>query len=507
MALDSSPNYAQKIITSQSIQENLNLFEGIGIPEWWVKNTKASTLEQSRKDALIRSFPRSRLLRKVTMSLAWSIPMPTICAAEEVDETEDFEDEAMAVVNKKKKEAREKRKEEVDARIKELINRRTWEGELDLMSALPWWRCNSFVTGSTFVKLPTLAENGATVVIPERMPSEYSKLLVDKARIKVISGFEFRYPVGQDGDGFQDDPKGTAEVCERYYPGKWIIVRSPEEPEGKTTDLPWPFIPVAHMQWEQRSLHPRGLPLFEALKDVFLWVLSVKVDRRQAGRFTGNKMFVRKNATGSLPTVKDGAIVDIKDLSPVKKAEFTALEVNTDTASLEAENNDAIRELYETAWLTAPIDEQAGAGQVQSGAAKRVGSKDELKYKTAFILEEGRFLVDLLVKSLTMEGFPVEPKEIRCDYDMSVEPEPAERRADATFYKDSGFDEESLRAMGKEEDELAEMIAERDKRRRESMLSDASLLKDDPTLTAEELAAQAAAEAKLKAKPRVRAED
>ncbi len=478
---DQGVNFAQKVLTSQDIQQNINLVEGRGIPQWWLANTKPSTLEQTRKDYLILNFPHNAVLRTVVLGLAWSFPVPTITAVEKempAEETLEEGDPQLAVKKAKRdaaKAAAIAERDKLNERIKELWQRRTWDGEKDFGSALPWNRFWLFVTGSTFFKLPTVIEGGKTVVLPERMPPEYSKLLVDKARVKVIAGFEFRYYVANDSEGFQDDPKGTFEVCERYYKGRWVVVRSPEVPEGKEEVLPWPFIPVAHMQWEERSLHPRGLPLLERLKAKYLHLLSVMVDRREAGKFAGSKMFVRTNAKGTLPPVKSGAVVDIKDSSPVQKAKFETLDVSTDDTTLRNEYLDAGRELYEEAFQPFPMDENSNAAAPASGKALRHQSKAELKYKEAFVRAEGPFLVDLFSKILTMEGDEVKPSDIRADYDLAVEPDPAERRADAIMYFTEGFTEEGLRSMGKEEDEIEEMMGDKMERQAGSLLTDKAL--------------------------------
>ncbi len=465
-------NQAEKILTSQDIQQNINLFEGRGIPDWWIVNTKASTLEQTRKDYLKLNFPRGNPLRKVLMALAWSFPMPQITPAETPGP------KTGTVVTRQKKKPgvkkpaqTDKRKIEIEAKIKELWERMTWEGEKNFPAALSWWRPFAFVTGGTFIKLPTTKIDGKEVVIPERMPGEYTKILLDKARIKVIAGFQFRYWVQLDGF-YEDDPKGTFQVQETITKDAWVVDKSPEFENGKTDKLSFGFIPVSHMQWEERTLHPRGLPLMERLKEKALHLYSVMMDRREAGKFAGSKMFVRINAKGTLPTNRSGSVVDIQDASPVKKADMKSLDVNTDDTMLRNEYLDAYRELYEEAFQPFPLDENANAGSPQSGKALRHASKNELRYKEVFCQTEGRFIIDLFAKALTMEGFPITAAELRCDYDLGIEPEPAERRADASLYFQEGFPEEGLRSMGKEEDEIEEMMTEREEAQAASMLTD-----------------------------------
>lgn len=464
----SLPNYANRILTSADILLNHALFEGVGIPDWWITNVKASGISTERREELRLNFPHVMLLRRVVLGLAWSFPSPTIGPSDAI--TDDSKRQAL------------------QDRIDELLKRPTWEGNKDFMSALPWWRAFLFVDGDIFFKFPQDVDGQK--VLPERMPAENSRLMLSDERRKVISGFEFRYKVSS---GLETDPDGSFEVVERYYaptrkmdgegniretPSSWVVVSSPEYPEGHKETYPeWPFVLVSHLAWEERFNHPRGLPLFERLKQKALHVYSVMVDRRSAGKFAGSKMFVRKNAQGTLPTVKHGAVIDVKDLDPTKKADFQGLDVSTDDTTLRNEYIDAYRELYAEAWLVAPMDEAANSVQPQSGKAMRLAAKDTLLYKSAYIVAEAQFIRDMLAKVLTIEGEEVKPSDLRCDYDLSIEPDPSERREDARFYEDSGFTQQALRAMGKDDEEIELLMQEREESREASMLSDKSALR------------------------------
>lgn len=465
------PNYANNIISSADILQNHALFEGVGIPDWWITNTKGTAITTERRDILRRNFPHVMILRRVVMGLAWSFPTPTIGPSDEVKS--------------------EAERESLQVRIDELLGRPTWEGNKDFMAALPWWRCFVFVDGDLFFKFPQ--DLDAEHVMPERMPAENSRLMLSSERRKVVSGYEFRYQVES---GLETDPEGNYQVVERYYgpqrkrdgegnirelPSTWVVVQSPEYPNGAREEYPkWPFVLVSHMAWEERFNHPRGLPLFERLKQKALHLYSVMVDRRDAGKFAGQKMFVRKNAQGPLPAIKQGAVVDIKDIDPTKQASMESLDVSTEDTMLRNEWTDAYRELYNEAWLVPPMDEAQTAGNPQSGTAMRQASKDTLLYKTAYIATEGQFIRDMLSKVLTMEGKPVTPSMLRADYDLAIEPDSMERRADAQFFEDAGYSAQALRAMGKDEEEVDLLLEEREEDRSASLLGDKSALKPDP---------------------------
>lgn len=502
-------NFSNNGIKSSQIEGLLALFEGSGDTgfDFWFQNVCDPNMDEDTKEMLRRNFPRQNYFREVILKLAWSIPLPTVCAArndeDELDENKSTEDELS----------------KLEAKLMEMQGRRNWEGTKDFKAALIWWRCFAFVTGDIFVKLPLCKEvgpdgneTGKMLCYPERMPSQRTYIKMDPNVRKVINGYRFMYYLGtgqftENGDMSQlvteiietnnwqtydpitpakDDTVGQMVLkgerateqgrADRLSIARQAAILNGEEPPediddpNNVTDTK-NILPVAHLAWEEREESARGLPLALRLADKVLHIQSIQMDRRLGGKLGSGAIFVAENVNTDetfVPT--PGSTVSVKTEVPWAPAKFSAVQSSFDDSPLKGEYVDALRDLYHTAFLPFDIDHENGAVGDKSGKALQMLSKDQVKYREAFQAAEGSFLQDKFSKACTLEGLPTEPDDVQVKYDDIITPDATERLAEANFYMDNGYEDKALQVMGIDEDEAVEMVRAKGDKRAEALL-------------------------------------
>lgn len=441
-------NFSNNILNQKTIEGLVGIFEGDGIFDFWFANVGNPDLSETDRTNLRRNFPRANYLREVILKLCWSIPAPKICVSDEYEGD----------------------KESLEEKIEELLERRRWEGEKSFYAALPWWRAFAFVTGDVCVKLPVIDGE----VFPERMPSQNMQILMDPDVRKNISGFRFRYYLGS--SMFTDNGDATNYVVETITKDSWSV-----EKNGKTEELPMEadIFPVAHMAWEEREDHARGLPLSIRISEKMLHVLTVDLDRRLGNKMGSVPMYVLENAQGTMPNRAPGAIVSLKQENPWAKPDFRAVASSFSDASLRSEYVDALRELHETAFLPFELDQQAGGTSDKSGKALQMLSKDQVKYRESFQLVEAAFLEDLIFKCMALEGHDIQRDHITIQYEGEDTHDANETLALAQFYMDAGLPVEAFMLLGKEEKEAEKLAKQVDDKKAQDLLNAASALEGD----------------------------
>lgn len=439
-------NFSNHIITTKDIEGLIGLLEGDGIFDFWRLNVAHPSMDQSAIDTLRRLFPRANYLREVVLKLSWTIPIPTVKMS---DELSDEQAEAL------------------EEKIHEIMDRRYWEGDKTFWAALTWWRPFAFTTGDICVKLPVVDGQ----VRPERMPVQNMYISMDPDVKKKILGFRFRYPTGT--EQYTEQGSAVNWVIETIEKGLWT-----RELQGVTENLPCPkdFIPVAHLAWEEREDFPRGLPLMLRLADKALHVYTAALDRRLGNKMGSVPLYVLLNAVGDLPSPAPGAVYKLKTENPTMPADFKAVGTAYSDTSIRSEYVDAMRGLYEEAFLPFQMDKAGNVQQLPSGKAMQMLSADQVKYREAYQAVEGSFLEDLLIKALTLEGVEVKAGDFVMEYESLVSPDPADRRADAQFWLDAGLAEQAFVTMGKEPDEAKKLAKQVDDQRAEELLATADKL-------------------------------
>jgi len=441
-------NYSNNVLTMKDIEGLIGLFEGDGIFDFWKANVCSPDISDTDAANLRRNFPRANYLREVVLKLCWSIPIPKVKVSHELAGHE-----------------------ELEAKIKELLERKHWEGQKNFWAALPWWRAFVFVTGDVCVKLPMV--DG--IVKPERLPSQLLQIKTDPDVRKKITAYRFRYLQGN--STFTDQGENTLQVIETISEGSWTIERN-----GVTEDVPTraDLLPISHLAWEEREDFPRGLPLALRLADKLLHVLTAALDRRLGNKMGSVPMYVLKNAQGTLPARAPGAVISLKQENPWAVPDFTAVSSSFSDASLRSEYVDALRELHEAAFLPFELDQQGQNVGPQSGKAIQLLSKDQVKYRESYQVVEASFLEEVIIKSLALEGTVIKPGDICVEYESMISPDPNERRADAQFYLDAGLTEEALTTMGKDEDEAQKLAVTIEDKKAEQLLTMAGADKPNP---------------------------
>lgn len=439
-------NFSNHIITTKDIEGLLGLLEGDGIFDFWRLNVAHPDMGQTAIDTLRRLFPRANYLREVILKLSWTIPVPAVKIREDMPDAE---------------------AEKLEELIKELMERRYWEGDKTFWAAVTWWRPFVFTTGDLCVKLPVVDGQ----VRPERMPVQNMYISMDPDVKKKILGFKFRYPTGT--QQYTEQGSAVNWVIETIEQGLWT-----REIQGLVEELPCPkdFIPVAHMAWEEREDFPRGLPLMLRLADKALHVYTAALDRRLGNKMGSVPLYVLLNAVGDLPTPAPGAVYKLKTENPTMPADFKAVGTSYSDTSIRSEYVDAMRELYEEAFLPFQMDKAGNVQQLPSGKALQMLSADQVKYREAFQTVEGAFLEDLIRKALTLEGVPTKPGDFILEYESLVSPDPGDRRADAQFWLDAGLPEQAFLTMGKDEEQARKLAKEVEDKRAEELLATADKL-------------------------------
>ncbi len=454
-------NFSNNVINTRAIEGLIALFEGDGVFEFWAANVANPNLDAVTFALLKRNFPRANYLRQVILKLAWSIPTPMVEASHDLPKAE---------------------RKALNKRLKELKSRREWEGTKTFDAAVLWWRAWAFVTGDVFVKLPLAVDDeGELAVFPERLPAQRTYVKMNPDVRKVIDGYRFQYYLGSGMYTEQGDM--SLLTTEWITRDEWRIERAnvKVDKSGQITEKrvigeelvdTLGMLRVAHLAWEAREDGPRGVPLALRLADKALHVMTTALDRRLGNKMGSVPVYKLLNSQGEIPALSPGAVISLKTESPHAPADFSAVTTGFSDDSLQREYKDAKRELYDEAFLPFDEDKETGATQ-PSGKALQMLSKDQVKYREAFQIEETSFLQGLFSKCLTLEGEEVDEDDICIKYDDDVTPNATERLAEAQFFQDAGYEEKALMIMGVEEEEAKAMVTGKAERQAEELLANA----------------------------------
>lgn len=475
----STRNFAQDNLTTEDIQQILRIYEGDGIPDWFLKHVASPDMDDATKQELKRNFPHDNYLQWIIDRVAYSMPMLDVAyqpkqvkaKAFEPSGDEEADKEAKAAYDTEQegtKTAGAKKKETIDAAIRQLQERQMWEGEKDFWGAIPAWRIFLFLCADIFVKLPW--DEKLDCVILERMSPQYSKITLSEEHKKFIDGYRFQYPIG--GSTFEADPLGENTRIETITQTTWTIVDSGKG--GRLTDVKESpvkvdFIPVAHMAFKERENHPRGLPFAKALMDKILHIYAIQMTRRLGNKYNGAPIIIRLNAAGRAPNFRPGETHDVYDKSPLHKADVKAVGGGLTLASTEEEYKDAIKELEDLAFLPHEGREMTASLSSPSGSAQEQLSKSQVAFREGFTRAEGSFLGDLFYKILILEGHRVERSEIVCQYESVKQPTSGQQQTRADMLFEQKFARQALREMGFEDEQIEKMLKERDEESQRSM--------------------------------------
>lgn len=510
-------NRSNAVLETGDIELNLRLFETAGnLFDYW-HGQVCPTVGGNEAEFLRRNFPRGNPLRMVILERAFTIAMPTIRVSDAYGEdpaapkkkrgATDDEDEG----NDAKRSAVMAKREDLEARLKNLLDRNVWEGEKSIWAALPWWRAYVLVSGDNFFKLPIAKEKDLQEapdpnvkvgqVLPERMRSQWSQLLPHPDRQKVVAGYRFTYPVGGVMNSAGQPTNWVVEEL-TYKAWKRRLPNGVEESQV----LNFGFIPAEHFSFEEREGNPRAIPLMNRLREKVLDVLTASLVRKGGVKRSSGGIQVVKNAEGITSPVPSGGLVNLTDTAN-KVADFDVVGTQFDDGPAQREYLDQMDELYDEAALPSPRRTAAGAGaDPASGTALSQMSRREVAYALAFTQAEGPFLQRLLSKCLRLEGADCKPEDICVEYDLSSGLTQPQKIQLAELYFNQGYEEQALSALGHDEESLDEIQAMRSNRRQGQMLNERSVSaeaqaaidkvlqegKDKGGLTAEEQAARAA---------------
>jgi len=498
MATQTTANRSNAVLETSDIELNLSLFEARGnLFDYW-HGQVAPSVTGTEEEYLRRNFPRGNPLRMVILERAFSIATPTIrisdgygeipganskpkgkrrqAAAEDEDESGQEQQDA-------KRASIEAKREELRVRLQDLLNRTVWEGEKSLWAALPWWRAFALVCGDNFFKLPIAKDADLKEspdpnvkpgqVLPERMRAQWAQILPHPSRQKVVAGYRFEYPIG----GIMNTA-GVASnwMVEEIKYDTWVR----KHPNGtvETQRLTYGFIPAERFSFEEREGNPRGVPLFDRLREKALDVLTAALIRKGGVKRSGGGIQVVKNAEGITSPVPAGGIVNMTDTAN-KTADFKVVGTEFDDGPAQREYLDAVDELYDEAALPSPRRTAAGAGSdPASGSALAQMSRREVAYAAAFTQTEGPFLQRLISKALRLEGADCKPEDICVEYDLSTGLTQTQRVELARVYFEQGYEEQALITLGHDEESLDEIQAMRSNRRQGQMLDERNLSAD-----------------------------
>ncbi len=494
--MSSTRNYSNANLTTEAIQQILNIYNGVGIADWFISNVVSSALTTDDKDEIKRNFPRANYLQWIVDRVAYSMPMLEVVYSpkdeegpEEPKPTGNEEADAQAAeeykVAKAEHEAKgDKKREAIEAKIREMQERHVWEGDKDFWASVPLWRIFLLLCGDTFAKLPWDEELDG--VAPERMSPQYSMIMLSGKRKKQISGYRFEYPAGS--ITYSPDPVGENTIIEEITATSWKVTDSSSGGKKLTPrgDKMKPEamaalkdIPVSHMAFKEREDHPRGLPFANSVMDKILHIYAIQLTRRLGNKYNGAPIIVRLNAAGRAPTFRHGETHDVHDKSPLHKADVKAVGGGLSLASTEVEYQDAIKELEDIAFLPHEGRDQTSTLSAPSGQASEQLSKSQVAFREAFTRIEGSFYGDLFYKCLRLEGVDVSRSEITCQYDNVKQPTARETLDRANVLFEQKFIRQGLTEMGFEEDQIDAMLIEREE---ESQRAAADFMLKNPQL-------------------------
>ncbi len=477
MSIEDSNNFSDTIIPTSEIMLYNSLYEGLGIPDKWIENCVKVDAAETTKEYLRRNFPRANYMRRAIKRMVSSIPDVKIIYAPKDDEANEVEpvdpklptpDPANPPITPKPKKVNPQ-VQEVQDLIDEMISRKNWEGDMDFCAAVPFWREMAFVNGDLFIKLPTQGDKEADpgAVITERMPSYYTRLNTSEVRRKQITGYRFQYPIGN--TAFQDDPQGQRVRLEIITQDKWLVQDGTNNSQGEfipegapvlNQALSYGFIPVAHFCWEPRESSARGLPFMKALWQKALHIYSTTMTRRLGNKFNATPIIVRLNATGELPTLEPGEVVDLFDVSPVAKADMKAISGTLNDRSIRDEYLDALKEFNAEALLPSEDKDDLGSSGAQSGKALAHLGKAMVAYREMFTTNEGSFYVRLIWMMLKIEGVEVELEDLSAHYGEIQEPDDTVKLQKADLLFSQGFIEEALRTLDYDDEMVDALMAQ-----------------------------------------------
>lgn len=486
--MSTNRNFSNENLTTQQIMLILNLYYGIGIPDWFLENVVSPDLSNADKAEIRRNFPRANYLAWIIERVAYSMPMFEVTyspknkpAKEKAEFTptgdpekdkagkEQFEAD-QAIESEAAESAVAAKREKIEDLIRQMQERQIWEGEQDFWASVPLWRIFLFLCGDTFAKLPW--DDDVEGIAPERMGPQYTMIQLSGKRKKAIGGYRFEYPIGT--LSFTTDPLGENTRIEVITKEKWTVtdttVQSTGGPRKEKEGAPAQdlkaknvdFIPVSHMAFKEREDHPRGLPFALAIMDKALHIYAIQLTRRLGNKYNGAPIIVRLNASGSAPNFRPGETHDVYDKSPLHKADVKAVGGGLSMQSTEEEYQDAIKELEDLAFLPHEGRDQTAVLSAPSGQASEQLSKSQVAFRESFTRKEGSFYGDLFYKMLKLEGAEVERTEITCQYDPVTQPTAEQKQTRAETLFAQKFMRQALTEMGYEEDQIDGMIEERD---------------------------------------------